>query len=53
MRSSAARISPSARHKPGLGAELVKFTAGPPQFAACRSESIDAGLFGTAGYVGW
>jgi len=29
----------------------VKFTAGPPQFAAYRSESIDAGLFGTAGYV--
>ena len=27
----------------GLDAELVKFTAGPPQFAAYRSESIDAG----------
>jgi aliphatic sulfonates family ABC transporter substrate-binding protein len=37
--------------KAGLDAELVKFTAGPPQFAAYRSESIDAGLFGTAGYV--
>jgi taurine transport system substrate-binding protein len=37
--------------KAGLAAELVKFTAGPPQFAAYRSESIDAGLFGTAGYV--
>jgi taurine transport system substrate-binding protein len=35
----------------GLDAELVKFTAGPPQFAAYRSESIDAGLFGTAGFV--
>ncbi len=35
----------------GLDAELIKFTAGPPQFAAYRSESIDAGLFGTAGYV--
>ena len=34
--------------KAGLDAELVKFTAGPPQFAAYRSESIDAGLFGTA-----
>jgi aliphatic sulfonates family ABC transporter substrate-binding protein len=37
--------------KAGLEAELVKFTAGPPQFAAYRSESIDAGLFGTAGFV--
>ncbi len=37
--------------KAGLDAELVKFTAGPPQFAAYRSESIDAGLFGTAGFV--
>lgn len=37
--------------KTGLDAELVKFTAGPPQFAAYRSESIDAGLFGTAGFV--
>jgi aliphatic sulfonates family ABC transporter substrate-binding protein len=37
--------------KAGLDAELVKFTAGPPQFAAYRSASIDAGLFGTAGYV--
>ncbi len=37
--------------KAGLDAELIKFTAGPPQFAAYRSESIDAGLFGTAGYV--
>jgi aliphatic sulfonates family ABC transporter substrate-binding protein len=37
--------------KAGLDAELVKFTAGPPQFAAYRSESIDAGLFGTAGYI--
>jgi aliphatic sulfonates family ABC transporter substrate-binding protein len=37
--------------KAGLDAELVKFTAGPPQFAAYRSESIDAGLFGSAGYV--
>jgi aliphatic sulfonates family ABC transporter substrate-binding protein len=35
----------------GLEAELIKFTAGPPQFAAYRSESIDAGLFGTAGFV--
>lgn len=37
--------------KAGLDAELIKFTAGPPQFAAYRSESIDAGLFGTAGFV--
>lgn len=37
--------------KAGLDPELIKFTAGPPQFAAYRSESIDAGLFGTAGYV--
>ncbi|HEV8474814.1 MAG TPA: NrtA/SsuA/CpmA family ABC transporter substrate-binding protein [Methylomirabilota bacterium] len=37
--------------KAGLDAELVKFTAGPPQFAAYRSASIDAGLFGTAGFV--
>ncbi len=37
--------------KAGLDAEFVKFTAGPPQFAAYRSESIDAGLFGTAGFV--
>lgn len=37
--------------KAGLDVELIKFTAGPPQFAAYRSESIDAGLFGTAGYV--
>lgn len=37
--------------KAGLDPELVKFTAGPPQFAAYRSESIDAGLFGTAGFV--
>lgn len=37
--------------KAGLDAELIKFTAGPPQFAAYRSESIDAGLFGTAAFV--
>src|SRR5574341_1636295 len=35
----------------GLQPEYIRFTAGPPQFAAFRSESIDVGLFGTAGMV--
>ncbi|MDR7486868.1 MAG: NrtA/SsuA/CpmA family ABC transporter substrate-binding protein [Armatimonadota bacterium] len=35
----------------GLQPEYTRFTAGPPQFAAFRSESVDVGLFGTAGMV--
>jgi len=35
----------------GLQPEYIRFTAGPPQFAAFRSESVDVGLFGTAGMV--
>lgn len=35
----------------GLQPQYTRFTAGPPQFAALRSESIDVGLFGTAGMV--
>lgn len=35
----------------GLDAELTKFTAGPPQFAAIESESTDVNLFGTAAMV--
>jgi aliphatic sulfonates family ABC transporter substrate-binding protein len=35
----------------GLQPQYVRFTAGPPQFAAFRSESVDVGLFGTAGMV--
>ncbi len=35
----------------GLQPQYTRFTAGPPQFAALRSESVDVGLFGTAGMV--
>ena len=35
----------------GLQPQYVRFTAGPPQFAAFQSESVDVGLFGTAGMV--
>lgn len=35
----------------GLQPQYIRFTAGPPQFAAFRSESVDLGLFGTAGMV--
>jgi len=35
----------------GLQPQYTRFTAGPPQFAAFRSESVDVGLFGTAGMV--
>jgi aliphatic sulfonates family ABC transporter substrate-binding protein len=35
----------------GLQPEYTRFTAGPPQFAAFRSDSVDVGLFGTAGMV--
>jgi taurine transport system substrate-binding protein len=35
----------------GLQPEYTRFTAGPPQFAAFASESVDVGLFGTAGMV--
>jgi len=35
----------------GLQPEYIRFTAGPPQFAAFRSDSVDVGLFGTAGMV--
>ena len=35
----------------GLQPTYIRFTAGPPQFAAFRSESVDIGLFGTAGMV--
>lgn len=35
----------------GLDAEPTKFTAGPPQFSAIASESVDLSLFGTAGMV--
>lgn len=35
----------------GLAAEHSKFTAGPPQFSAIASESVDLSLFGTAGMV--
>ena len=37
--------------KVGLQPAFPRFTAGPPQFAAFRSESVDVGLFGTAGMV--
>jgi len=37
--------------KVGLQPTYIRFTAGPPQFAAFRSESVDVGLFGTAGMV--
>ncbi len=37
--------------KAGLKPEYVKFTAGPPQFAALQSASVDISLFGTAGMV--
>ena len=37
--------------KVGLQPTYTRFTAGPPQFAAFRSESVDVGLFGTAGMV--
>ena len=35
----------------GLQPQYIRFSAGPPQFAALRSESVDVGLFGTAGMV--
>jgi aliphatic sulfonates family ABC transporter substrate-binding protein len=35
----------------GLRPQYTRFTAGPPQFAAFRSESVDVGLFGTAAMV--
>jgi ABC-type nitrate/sulfonate/bicarbonate transport system substrate-binding protein len=35
----------------GLDVEAIKFTAGPPQFAAIASDSVDLSLFGTAGMV--
>lgn len=35
----------------GLQPQYTRFTAGPPQFAAFRSESVDVGLFGTAAMV--
>lgn len=35
----------------GLQPQYTRFTAGPPQFAALRSESVDVGLFGTAAMV--
>ncbi len=35
----------------GLQPQYTRFTAGPPQFAAFQSESVDVGLFGTAGMV--
>jgi aliphatic sulfonates family ABC transporter substrate-binding protein len=35
----------------GLQPVYTRFTAGPPQFAAFRSESVDVGLFGTAAMV--
>jgi ABC-type nitrate/sulfonate/bicarbonate transport system substrate-binding protein len=35
----------------GLDPEMSKFTAGPPQFAAIASDSVDLSLFGTAGMV--
>lgn len=35
----------------GLAPEHIKFTAGPPQFSAIASESVDLSLFGTAGMV--
>jgi len=35
----------------GLQPQYTRFTAGPPQFAAFRSESVDLGLFGTAAMV--
>ncbi len=37
--------------KAGLQPVYTRFTAGPPQFAAFQSESVDVGLFGTAGMV--
>jgi aliphatic sulfonates family ABC transporter substrate-binding protein len=37
--------------KAGLAPTYTRFTAGPPQFAAFQSESVDVGLFGTAGMV--
>lgn len=37
--------------KVGLQPTYTRFTAGPPQFAAFRSESMDVGLFGTAAMV--
>jgi NitT/TauT family transport system substrate-binding protein len=35
----------------GLAPEMSKFTAGPPQFSAIASDSVDLSLFGTAGMV--
>lgn len=37
--------------KAGLVPEFVKFTAGPPQFAAFKSDSVDIGMFGITGMV--
>jgi aliphatic sulfonates family ABC transporter substrate-binding protein len=37
--------------KVGLEPVYIRFTAGPPQFAAFQSGSVDVGLFGTAGMV--
>jgi len=37
--------------KAGLAPEYVKFTAGPPEFAAFKSNSVDIGMFGTTGMV--
>lgn len=35
----------------GLQPQYTRFNAGPPQFAALQSESVDVGLFGTAAMV--